>query len=143
MRIVDLVACDIAHLFHVVDLLGTPTVHGKGLHLGHVSTQLPVQRGTAHTQEDAQVPRCPPWVLCRAVCASVVPWDRADEVLEGALVAGLLALADGARHGVFGIVILVLPMATGRKADGTEQNTRDLLSASGVGGALRVGDAEE
>lgn len=142
LRVVDLVACDIAHLFHIVDLLSAPAVHGEGLDLGHVSTQLPVQRGTAHTQEDAQVPRCPSGVLGRAVCASVVSWNRADEVLEGALVAGLLALADGARHGVFGIVILVLPMATERRAGGTEQDTRDLLSASGFGGALRLGDSE-
>lgn len=40
----------------------------------------------------------PTWIPRLAVCALVVPWDILDEVLQGLLVASLLALAEGTGH---------------------------------------------
>lgn len=61
--------------------------------------QLAVQSGASHAQEYAQIPAGPSRILCTAVGAPIIARHAADQVLQRSLVARLLPLTDGARHG--------------------------------------------
>jgi len=65
-----------------------------------VRAQFSVQCSTSHAQEDAQVPAGPARVLRSAVGAFVVARYVAQQVLEHALIASLLAFRYCARHSV-------------------------------------------
>ena len=96
--VVGLVRVGVSELPHVVDLIVGPAVHTQGLDLGHVRPQLPVQRGAAHAQEDAQAPARPAGVPCLTVRTSVIAGHVLDELLQSLLVARLVPLREGG-HG--------------------------------------------
>lgn len=79
-------------------LVIAPAVHAQRFDLRYVRSKLSVQRCATHAEEDPQAPTCPSRILCAAISASVVPGDSFDQVLQGALVAHLLALVHDGRH---------------------------------------------
>jgi len=62
-------------------------------------SQLAVDCGAPHAQEDAHVPACPSWGQGVAIGTAVIAGHRADQVGEGFLIAQLLALANATGHG--------------------------------------------